>query len=97
MLHLANVFWARWMRSYLPMLRARTKWHGTQRNVRTGDIVLVVDKLVDRPYWPLGRVLRTFAGPDGLVRVAEVKTVAGRYKRPIHRLCVLEEAATLGM
>ena len=92
-LHLANLFWIHWVRSYLPMLRARTKWHGPRRNVQPGDIVLVVDKLVDRPYWPMARVLRTFKGSDGLVRTAEVRTTAGRYKRPIHRLCVLEEAA----
>ena len=93
-LHLANLFWARWVRTYLPSLRVRTKWHGAQRNVQIGDIVLMVDKLQDRPYWPLARVVRTFPGSDGLVRSAEVRTATGIYKRPIHRLCLLEEAAT---
>ena len=92
-LHLANVFWARWIRSYLPTLRARAKWQTPQRNVSVGDVVLIVDKLLDRPYWPLARVTQTFAGPDGLVRSVEVRTAAGLYRRPIHRLCLLEESA----
>ena len=92
-LHLANVFWARWIRSYLPTLRARAKWQTPQRNVSVGDVVLIVDKLLDRPYWPLARVTQTFAGPDGLVCSVEVRTAAGLYRRPIHRLCLLEESA----
>ena len=38
-LYLADLFWARWKREYLPMLRGRTKWHGVDRNVQVGDCV----------------------------------------------------------
>ena len=39
--------------------------------------------------WPLGRVVQTFSGKDGLVRVASVKTQKGVYKRPVHKLALL--------
>lgn len=38
-LYLADLFWARWKREYLPMLRGRTKWHGVDRKVQVGDCV----------------------------------------------------------
>ena len=41
--YLADVFWRRWMREYLPLLRQRTKWQDPQRNVQEGDLVLVLD------------------------------------------------------
>ena len=92
-LYLADLFWTRWKREYLPTLRERTKWHGADRNVKEGDIVLLLDKQQDRALWPLARVTRTFPGSDGLVRTAEVKTATGCYVRPVQRLCMLEEAA----
>ena len=91
-LYLANTFWKRWIRSYLPSLRVRAKWHREQRNVRVGDVVLVVDKLQHREHWPLARVTAVYPGDDGLVRSVEVKTAAGTFRRPIHRLCLLEAA-----
>ena len=39
--------------------------------------------------WPLGRVVQTFRGEDGLVRVANVKTQKDNFKRPIHKLALL--------
>ena len=92
-LYLADLFWTRWKRDYLPLLRSRTKWHGVGRNVKVGDIVLVIDKQQDKTQWPLARVLETFPGSDGLVRTARVKTATGQYVRPVQRLCMLEEAA----
>lgn len=90
---LANTFWTRWIQSYLPSLRARTKWHRQQRNVQVGDVVLVVDKMLNREHWPLARVVKTFSRYDGLVRSVEVRTATGVFKRPIHRLCLLEASS----
>ena len=39
--------------------------------------------------WPLGRVIEVFYGKDGHVRVANVKTEKGIYKRPVHKLALL--------
>ncbi|GFY31593.1 uncharacterized protein TNCV_4199051 [Trichonephila clavipes] len=39
--------------------------------------------------WPLGKVIETHPGKDGVVRVVTLRTVKGRFKRPIHKLCKL--------
>ena len=44
--------------------------------ISVGDIVLVADDNYPRGNWPLARVVETYAGPDGLVHVAKVKTTS---------------------
>ena len=39
--------------------------------------------------WPLGRIVEVFSGKDGLVRVVNVKTKSGIYKRPVNKLALL--------
>lgn len=48
--------------------------------------------------WPLGRVVNVYKGDDNVVRVVDVKTAKGVFKRPIHRLAPLpvEENKTNG-
>lgn len=41
--YLADLFWTRWTREYLPLLQERQKWSKHRRNFRTGDVVLLVD------------------------------------------------------
>ena len=90
--HLANEFWKRWSREYLISLRQRTIWHGPQRNVAVGDLVLIVDKPLPRNEWSLGRIDEVRNGQDGLVRAARIKTKNGYTERPVTKLCILEEA-----
>ena len=92
-LHLADVFWRRWTREYLPLLRQRTKWQRPHRNVNRGDLVLVTDKQLPRNEWSTGRVVDVVEGQDGLVRTAEVRTRTGTFLRPVVKLSVLEEDA----
>ena len=91
--YLADVFWRRWTREYLPLLRQRTRWQEPQRNVRTDDLVLVLERQLPRNEWPVGRVVEVRPGMDGLVRAARVRTKEGELLRPITKLCLLEEAA----
>lgn len=82
--YLANVFWRRWTREYLPTLQERRKWNETRRNLKVGDLVLLTDESFPRGKWPLGRVLEVVVSRDGLIRTAKVKTsstVATRAKR----------------
>ena len=37
-------FWARWTREYISLVQGRQKWLKQQRNLRFGDVVLVVDR-----------------------------------------------------
>ena len=52
--YLADIFWNRWLREYLPTLQARQKWMTHKRNLKAGDLVLIVDERVPRGMWRLG-------------------------------------------
>ena len=88
--YLANVFWTRWTKEYLPTLQLRSKWLQNQDNVKVNSVVLVVDDSLPRNCWLLGRVVRTMPGSDGLVRCVEIKTKCGMLVRPVHKVCLLE-------
>lgn len=89
--YMADVFWRRWLREYLPQLQERQKWVCPRRNLQVGDVVLVVDDTAPRNSWMLGRVQRTMPDKEGFVRRAEVKTKTGSYLRPISKLCLILE------
>jgi hypothetical protein len=90
--YLADLFWRRWIKEYLPSLQQRQKWINPNANVKVGDIVLLVDYNTPRNSWSLGRVTETFPGEDGLVRSARIVTRSSTLVRPIHKLCLLESA-----
>ena len=71
---LANQFWCKWRREYLPLLQQRSKWTRTEKNLKMGDIVLVVDDLLPRCKWSYGLILETFPGDDEFVCKVKVKT-----------------------
>ena len=87
---LIDHFWRRWRREYLPTLTTRSKWSRDTTEVKVGELVLVTDDNMPRGHWPVGRVARVHPGVDGRVRVVEVTTASGSYKRPVARLCRLE-------
>lgn len=88
--YLADQFWKRWLREYLPQLQERSKWNRPQRNVAIGDIVLVVKKNVSRGTWPLARVLEVHKAKDGYVRSVKIKTRSSILTRPVNKLCLLK-------
>ena len=87
---LADCFWRRWLREYLPLLQHRQKWKDQVRNIAVDDVVLIQDENTPRKDWPLGRVIETKTSTDGLVRSATVKTRWTTLIRPIHKLVLLE-------
>ena len=54
--YMANEFWARWLKCYLPTLQQRTKWLKQTRNSKVGDLVLITDEPRCRGYWPMGLI-----------------------------------------
>ena len=86
-------FQRRWREEYLTALRER---HGVPRSAsmgecpcKIGDVVLVhSDK--DRSKWKLAIITNLIKGPDGLIRIASIKTSYGFTNRPINRLYPLE-------
>ncbi|XP_049880427.1 uncharacterized protein LOC126376924 [Pectinophora gossypiella] len=86
---LADHFWQRWLKEYLPTLVPRGEPTNNDAGLKEGDIVVVVDSTLPRNVWPMGEVIRTFSGPDGGIRVADVRTKTGIFRRPTRKLAVL--------
>lgn len=87
-LRLADHFWSRWVKEYLPLLVPRTR-SAPSRTVEVGDVVFIADGNLPRGVWPRGRVARTFPGRDGIVRVVDVDTQVGTFRRPVRKLALL--------
>ena len=82
-------FWQRWSQEYLASLRRHSKWHNPTRNLCIGDVVVIQESDLVQTKWPLGKVIKTYQGQDGLVRVVDVKTQNGVYKRPSNKIALL--------
>lgn len=82
-------FWRRWSTEYLNELQQRQKWNKQQPNLKIGNMVIIKEDNLPVMKWPLGRIMQIHTGDDGIVRVVEVKTAHGLFKRPIHRLALL--------
>ena len=91
--YMADAFWRRWMREYLPTFQERQKWNHLSRNFTVGNVVLLLDENLLRSSWPLGRILKVFPNQnDGLVRSVKVKTRTSVLVRPIDKIVLLEAA-----
>ncbi|XP_058128448.1 uncharacterized protein LOC131292358 [Anopheles ziemanni] len=86
---LAQQFWSRLRTEYLAQLRCSAKWTKRTTNLQTGQIVLVGDDNLPVGRWPMGLVVKTYVGPDGVVRVADIRTSSGIYKRNVRLLAPL--------
>lgn len=83
-------FWKAWCRDYLHSLQERTKWRqNTTPNVSEGDVVILKEENLPPMVWKMGIVRRTFPGEDGVVRVVEVNTSEGTFRRAVRKICVL--------
>lgn len=82
-------FWKRWSREYITELQQRTKWRAQGRNLQKGAMVLVKDDNLPTLLWRIGRVVEVYPGPDGINRVAVIKTVNGNIKRGFSKICPL--------
>lgn len=87
--HLTQRFWRRWSLEYLQRLQEISKWQHPSRQIKIGSLVLLMDERLPPSKWPLGRICETHAGPDGLIRVATIRTSTSTLKRPIVKLCLL--------
>ena len=73
--YLADLFWARWRKEYLPLLQVRQKWTTKKSPHKVGDLVLLVDQLLPRNQWSTGRITQVIEDKQGNVRSAKI-TVA---------------------
>ena len=87
---LANAFWKRWIREYLPTLQYRQKWTKPYRNFAAGDLVLMVDDRVPRGKWPKALITEVYPDKHGIVRQVRLKTATNNLRRDVRKLCLLE-------
>ena len=83
-----DLFWEKWTLYYFPRLIMQQKWHYDERNLKVGDIVIIVDKKLPRGQWKLGKVSAVEPGVDDKVRKVSVQ-----YKnKSINSLITIERA-----
>ncbi|XP_039311334.1 uncharacterized protein LOC113006065 [Solenopsis invicta] len=84
-------FWRIWSRDYLHTLQQRYKWRQKSTSLKVDDLVLVQNPLLPPTKWELGRVVKIYPDPQGLVRVVDVRTLSNTRRRAVNRLfhCVV--------
>ena len=104
--YLADLFWSRWRKEYLPLLQKRQKWQGNSDPHKVGDLVLITDQFLPRNQWSTGRIVEVYADKFGKVRSARVRvakavTLKNKVKcevreldRPVVKLVLLKSLNT---
>ena len=86
---LVQSYWLRWRFDYLNSLLPRQKWTRSSTSIKEGTVVVLKEDNSPPLHWPLGLVEKTYPGPDGIVRVVDVRTRTGTHRRPVVRICPL--------
>ena len=90
---LADDFWRRWKKEYLPTLLARAKWTSEGREIRVGDVVLIMDNQLPRNAWRKGVIEEVMPGADGRIRCVLVRTATEKLTRPVAKRICLDAAS----
>lgn len=87
---LADLFWRRWLKEYLPVITRRTKWTRREKPIEVGDLVVIFEE-GQRGTWRRGRVERVmWDRRTEQVRSVVVRTAVGTYHRPVSKVAVLD-------
>ena len=74
--NIANMYWNRWLREYIPTLTPR--WLQQTRHIKVGDLVVIKSKYFPQNHWPMRRGIETVAGNDDSTRSIKVQTLPTR-------------------
>ncbi len=86
---LAQDLWVEWKSTYLQSLNERSKWLHQTHNFKVGEVVYLKDDSIRGRDWLLARIIKTYPGDDGLVRVVDINYLGKTYTRSTHRLILL--------
>lgn len=86
---LADQFWSRFIREYLPGLQTRQKWQSSPPNLPDQAVVVLVEPHLPRAQWPVGRVVNVHRSDDGCIRSADININGHILTRPVTRLVML--------
>lgn len=82
-------FWKRFHKEVVMQMQQRPKWQqASSQTLKPGMLVPISDESPPLT-WKMGRVEELIPGPDGLPRVATIRTTQGIYKRSVRHLAVL--------
>ena len=71
-------------------LQERAKWSSSKGpEIKLGSVVLIKEDNIPALQWRLCVVVNTQQGDDKIIRVVQVKTADGIYKRAVRQLCPL--------
>ena len=93
--YMADLFWKRWIRKYLPLLQERQKCVQPRRNSAVGDVVLIVDEKAPRSSWPIGTIVKVMSDKKGCILLVEVKIKTIVVERSIDKLCLLLQSGKI--
>ena len=72
-----NAFWKSWSADYLSLLHQRSKWQNSAKDLKVGDLVIMVDETVKRHEWKMARII-TVHEKSNHVRKVTVKRGDGK-------------------
>ncbi|XP_035227073.1 uncharacterized protein LOC118199346 [Stegodyphus dumicola] len=89
---LLKLTWIKWKEQYLLHLRNAHNFANpkTERNIKTGDVVLVEGPKQSKLLWDMGVIENVIIGRDGHVRACFVRTPKGQFRRSIQMLYPFE-------
>ncbi|XP_065355117.1 uncharacterized protein LOC135949468 [Calliphora vicina] len=87
--YLKQQFWMQWLRDYVLNLQQKSKWFKPCANIEEGRLVIVHEDNLPPQHWVLARVVKAIPGRDGKIRVVDVKTSKGIYRRAIQKIAPL--------
>ena len=83
----ANAFWSRWIKEYVPALNRRSRWQTpAEHNLKTDDLVWVVEETHPRGYYPTAQIAELRYGSDSVARSDVLRTSSGSLVRPLVKL-----------
>ncbi|XP_075160828.1 uncharacterized protein LOC142233707 [Haematobia irritans] len=86
---LKQQFWKQWSRDYILDLQQKSKWYKTYPNIKEGTLVIVHEDNTPPQHWLLARVTKAIPGRDGKVRVVDLRTIKGIFRRSVQRVAPL--------
>lgn len=86
---LKQQFWRLWVRDYVLNLQQKAKWFKSSTNIQEGALVIVYEDNIPPQQWVLARIVNIIPGRDGKVRVVDLKTPRGTFRRSIHKIAPL--------
>ena len=93
---IADLWWNRWLREYVPLLQSRQKWLKEETSFKEGDLILLADEASPRNHYPLAVITEAKLDPDQNVRTIVARKADGTYRyRDIRKIALVERAPEL--